>query len=296
MRRLTVLELLLLSTVAACSARSNGFGDPPDVSDAGADAADVRASDMADMPVDDPSEVGEECRGPRDCVEDALCIGTADDRFVCMAKCTDTYSICDDGSVCLPVMTQSAAICYIGGSAEKEAACASNLDCATGLHRRRMCRGRLLPGAFDGSGSLPLRHRRPLSRGSLPRGARLHRRRRGVRPSLSVGLLHGVRLHERCEVRPRSRLPRGPRRDRPHRVLCDVRPSLRLSFQWLVRLPGCLRLCWLVGHRSVRSVVRRRVSLRPRHPLITRGLACPLGSREQVPHRRRVRHRLPPVV
>jgi hypothetical protein len=133
MRRLTVLELLLLSTVAACSARSNGFGDPPDVSDAGADAADVRPSDMADMPVDDPSEVGEECRGPRDCVEDALCIGTADDRFVCMAKCTDTYSICDDGSVCLPVMTQSAAICYIGGSAEKEAACASNLDCATGL-------------------------------------------------------------------------------------------------------------------------------------------------------------------
>lgn len=129
MRRLA--PLCLCAVLAACSARSNNFGDPPDASDMGTDTAEDMPSDAAgDM--SQPRAIGEECRGPRDCVQEALCIGTDDERFVCMAKCDQTYSICDDGSICLPVMTQNAAICYTGGTRPALSECGSNLDCAPG--------------------------------------------------------------------------------------------------------------------------------------------------------------------
>lgn len=128
-RTLAFLGVCLLAV--ACSARSNNFGNP---TDAGGGDADT-SPDVPDAKPDASprQQIGEPCDGPDSCVEEALCIGTAEGEFVCMAKCTVNYDLCMDGSVCLPVMTQDASICYLGGGFAEKEACNSNLDCAPGL-------------------------------------------------------------------------------------------------------------------------------------------------------------------
>lgn len=122
-----IVPMTLLLT--ACPIRSNGFGDPPDSGDVG---GDVAPSDMGDTGPTQ-SEVGELCAGPADCVDGALCIGDAAGEFRCMAVCPTSYEICEDGAVCLPVMTQDASICYIGGQGEIADTCVNNLSCDPGL-------------------------------------------------------------------------------------------------------------------------------------------------------------------
>lgn len=122
----TCLALSLL--IAACAAPGGGFGDPRDAGDTGIDAELVPDADAA-LPL---ADVGEPCATPSDCADGALCIGTVAGGFECMARCGAAYTLCDDGRVCLPVMTQDAAICYSGGEREPRSPCDNNLQCADG--------------------------------------------------------------------------------------------------------------------------------------------------------------------
>ena len=50
-----------------------------------------------------------------------------------MQRCAQPYDLCVGEAICLPVMTDEAAICYIGGVEGSTMPCANNLDCAPGL-------------------------------------------------------------------------------------------------------------------------------------------------------------------
>jgi len=98
------------------------------VPDMGVDLSEDMAvtEDMSQL-----SQVGEVCNGPRDCVENALCVGVQSGGFRCMAECGTKYSLCDEG-VCLPLTPRPESICYIGGTAEVGESCVTNLDCSPG--------------------------------------------------------------------------------------------------------------------------------------------------------------------
>ena len=84
------------------------------------------------------AEVGETCKGPGECVENALCVGNSSGEFTCMSTCPEAYSTCDDGSVCIAAATGESSICYTGGSAPQGDPCRTNLDCEAG----NLCIGR----------------------------------------------------------------------------------------------------------------------------------------------------------
>lgn len=118
----------LLACLLSCSSGANNFGGRPDAGDAASDAADT-----GDAAGDTLLAVGSPCSGPSECVAGALCIGTVAGAFECMRRCDVAYVLCEAGSVCLPVMTQDAAICYTGGTANETESCQNNLDCGSGL-------------------------------------------------------------------------------------------------------------------------------------------------------------------
>ncbi len=90
-------------------------------------AADVAVfEDMSTL-----SQVGEVCNGPRDCVDEALCVGAKAGGFLCMAECDARYSVCDAG-VCLALTPRPESICYIGGTVAVGQDCSTNLDCVAG--------------------------------------------------------------------------------------------------------------------------------------------------------------------
>lgn len=124
MKRHIVWAVLL---IAACSSRTDNFGGPADVGDTGRDA-EHDANDAPRL-----AGIGETCTGPDQCVSEALCIGATAGVFRCMEICPRPYAICDSGAVCLPVMTQDAAICYEGGAGQTTDGCENNLGCAAGL-------------------------------------------------------------------------------------------------------------------------------------------------------------------
>ncbi len=131
--RLRFVHLLIVVVLVGCSSnRRDGFGDDRDLGareDGGGQDAQAPDTGLRDL---GPPAPGSPCAGPTECGPNALCIGKAEGGFACMATCSVPYDLCVDGSVCLPVMSGNAAVCYLGGGVEQSASCTSNLDCASG--------------------------------------------------------------------------------------------------------------------------------------------------------------------
>ena len=83
-----------------------------------------------------PARLGEGCLVQADCVDGALCVGTATERgSLCMATCDPAEGpLCDDddGSVCLPGV-DGPTVCFLGGELAEGAACLSSDACSPGL-------------------------------------------------------------------------------------------------------------------------------------------------------------------
>lgn len=127
--RIAYLVAAIAALGGACTGRPGSFGEAPDV---GADSALRQDADTGDGGRS-LAAVGEVCNGPETCAEMNLCIGADNGAFVCMRRCSTAYSLCPDGGVCLPVMSNDAAVCYIGGTAADTEACQNNLQCGPGL-------------------------------------------------------------------------------------------------------------------------------------------------------------------
>lgn len=125
---------LLLVFGAGCGAEKTGKTDPSASKDALAET-DGRTGRSPDGSGRDAEvvEIGEQCQVPADCSERAACVSRGTGQFVCMETCTERWSICEGGSVCMPLGDGAEAVCYIGGVVSEHERCNSNLDCEAGL-------------------------------------------------------------------------------------------------------------------------------------------------------------------
>lgn len=119
-----ILSYLLL--IASCDAN---LGRPP-VSDMDT-MEDVEVDVTMDM--DLPPGLGDPCEGPAQCGQDAMCVGTSEGLFICMALCSEAYQICPTGGVCLTLAGRPESVCYTGGNTASGKSCLTNVDCMAGM-------------------------------------------------------------------------------------------------------------------------------------------------------------------
>ena len=76
-----------------------------------------------------PSIVGRACDASDPCPTNFVCAPAHDGVDRCMRTCSLTETVCNDGTVCLPLATTGSGACYLGGNVGIGGRCASDLDC-----------------------------------------------------------------------------------------------------------------------------------------------------------------------
>lgn len=76
-----------------------------------------------------PSITGRACDASDPCPTHFACVPAHDGVTRCMRECDLSETVCQDGTVCLPLGGSTGFACYLGGNTPVGGTCTSDLDC-----------------------------------------------------------------------------------------------------------------------------------------------------------------------